>query len=262
MEDGPLAIPLKLWLELHGVKWSASGIGLTEQEMQFLKSEYELVVCRGDLNSNNPHGYCKIHNHLKRCKAGVWKRCAEPGCTNRTETKTEFCRPHRYPSNRPSQQKYCECGEGPLRVDAKHCHQHQHRNRRPLKKRRTCEYGTARYPAGEKCQHRIGFASKSGLCPIHREVVYRQKVLDDGAKRTAEYRARTARRTLPADLRTKPAIYLKIVPVLIADRAAGGNISNKQVLDMFGLSASTTTMRRIRKYCGVPGTRGAPRKYM
>jgi hypothetical protein len=67
-------------------------------------------------------------------------------------------------------------------------------------------------------------------------------------------------RLLPPHLASKPDTWQKIVPVLIADRAVGGNISNPEVREMFGLQISTETMNDIRRYCGIPGPKGRPRK--
>jgi hypothetical protein len=68
---------------------------------------------------------------------------------------------------------------------------------------------------------------------------------------------------LPADLGSKSQNWQRIVPVLIADRAAGGKISNHQIRAMFGLKLSQMsqeTLRRMRDYCGVRGPIGRPAK--
>ena len=67
-------------------------------------------------------------------------------------------------------------------------------------------------------------------------------------------------RMLPSDLSSKPNSWQKIVPVLVADRAAGGKMSNQQAMSMFGLKISKETMNDMRRYCEVPGPRGRPAK--
>ena len=90
-----------------------------------------------------------------------------------------------------------------------------------------------------------------GLLPITAVAVL-ERSREKDAKRNA--------RTLPADLSSKPQTYQKIVPVLIADRAAGGHISNREVCAMFGITVGKQTMNDIRNYCGVPGPIGRPQK--
>jgi hypothetical protein len=67
-------------------------------------------------------------------------------------------------------------------------------------------------------------------------------------------------RLLPRDLPKKPKTWQQIVPVLVADHAAGGNISNHGVCGMFGLKVSKETMNDIRRYCHIPGPKGRPQK--
>jgi transposase len=78
----------------------------------------------------------------------------------------------------------------------------------------------------------------------------------EGNTRFKEWREKLERRSLPADLADLPDTWQKIIPELIADRVAGGNISNKEVLAMLHIKASKTTMNSIRKHCGVPGPQG------
>lgn len=72
--------------------------------------------------------------------------------------------------------------------------------------------------------------------------------------------ARKKLRVLPAGLSERPKTWQLIVPVLVADRVAGGHISNQEVCKMFGFKISKETMNDIRRYCAVPGPRGRPKK--
>jgi hypothetical protein len=84
-----------------------------------------------------------------------------------------------------------------------------------------------------------------------------RKLVSDGNK--AAWSERKAR-TLPADLSKQPELYRRLVPVLIADRAAGGHISNDELRTMFNIKTTDRHITRIRDYCGVPGPKGRPAK--
>ena len=81
-----------------------------------------------------------------------------------------------------------------------------------------------------------------------------------GRINSAKQRSRLLARSLPGDLKSQRELWRMIVPVLIADRAAGGNISNDEIRAMFGIKISQETMRRMRRYCGVRGPSHRPAK--
>jgi hypothetical protein len=73
--------------------------------------------CGEPLRRRNQVGLCNDHRHVIRPKAH-WRACKEPSCTRRvrSDSGSEFCKPHLSPSNRPSLARVCgECGV-PLRI--------------------------------------------------------------------------------------------------------------------------------------------------